>query len=115
MADETIEINRQDTYSRNIILKDSNNNFIDATGWIIYFTVRTSVPDTSVTDDTGAVIAKQITGSSTGIHTLTLTDTDTDIAPATYLYDFQIKNASDEIESTETSDFIISGDITRST
>ena len=115
MADDTITINRQDTYVRSIILKDSNNNFINATGYTIYFTVTATVPDTSTTDDTGAVIAKQIAGDSSGIHTLTLTEDDTDLDPETYLYDFQIKNAAGKIESTVRADFIISGDITRST
>jgi len=114
MADDTIRINRQDAYIKNIVLKDNNNNFIDATGWTIFFTVRLTVPDTSVTDDTGATIAKQIAGEASGIHVLNLTESDTDIDPATYLYDFQTKNAAGKIESTIRADFIIAGDITRS-
>ncbi len=115
MADDTITINRQDTYARSIKLKDSNNNYINATGWTIYFTVRTAVASTATVNDTDAVIAKTISGESSGIHTLTLTDSDTDIDPATYLYDIQIKKSDDTISSSEYGNFVVAGDITRST
>jgi hypothetical protein len=113
MTDDTITINRQDTYVRTVNLKDENGTFIDATGWEISFTVRTSIAATSVEDDTGAIISKVIPGEASGIQTLTLTSTDTDIDPASYIYDFQVKKADDTISSSTRALFVVNGDVTR--
>lgn len=115
MANDKITINRQDTYTRTINLVDSAGDPIDATGWTIYFTVRTAIPDTSIEDDTGASIAKEIAGDVSGIHTLLLTSSDTDISPMAYFYDFQIKKDDGTITSSNKAPFIVSGDITRAT
>ena len=115
MANGTITINRQDTYTRTINLLDSGGNPIDASGWTIYFTVRTAIPKTSVSDDGTAKISKTIAGEVTGIQTLLLTSSDTNIDPATYFYDFQVKKSDGTITSSFTSSFIVNGDITRST
>lgn len=109
-----ITLNRQDTYSRSVNIQDSAGDYIDCTGWTIYFTVRDNTPITSVTTDTGALISKTITGEASGIHTLTLTSEDTDVDPSTYLYDFQIKKGDGTISSSTKASFIVKGDITRS-
>lgn len=111
----TIIINRQDTYTRTINLIDSNGDPIDATGWTIYFTVRTTASVTSITDDTSAVITKTVAGDISGIQNLTLTSTQTDIDPGTYKYDIQIKKSDDTISSSTPAIFIVNGDITRTT
>lgn len=111
----TITINRQDTYTRTIELKDSTGAYIDASGWTIYFTIRTTIPSISINDDSGAAIAKQIAGDVSGIQTLVVTSAETNIEPGTYHYDFQIKKTDDTISSSEKGLFIISSDVTRST
>lgn len=115
MVDDTITINRQDTYTRTINLIDSAGAAINATGWTIYFTVRTSVASTSTTTDIDAIIAKEVSGEATGIQTLLLTSSDTDINPDTYVYDFQIKKTDGTITSSDKASFIINGDVTRAT
>lgn len=115
MVNTVITINRQDTYTRTINLIDSSGNPIDATGWIIYFTVRTTASVTSIIDDTNALITKTIAGDVSGVQTLTLTSTQTDVDPGTYKYDIQIKKTDDTISSSTAAAFIINGDISRST
>ena len=112
MAD-TITINRGDTYTRTLNLKDADGVAIDATGWTIYFTVRNTPASTSTTTDIDSLITVTIDGEATGIHTLTLTSTQTDINPGNFFYDTQIKKADGTINSSDSSDFIINGDITR--
>ena len=115
MANDTITINRGDTYTRTINLKDSSGNFIDATGWTIYFTVRKNVVAFSSSTDTDALIYKTISGDASGIHTLTVASTDTNKISGKYFYDIQVKKSDGTIESTDKALFIINGDITRAT
>ena len=113
MANDTITINRGDTYSRTINLKDSAGTLIDATGWTIYFTVRKNVTDSSVSTDTNSIIHNTIAGDASGIHTLTLSSTETNINPRSYYYDIQIKKSDDTISSSVAGSFVVNGDITR--
>jgi hypothetical protein len=115
MANDEISINRQDTYSKTVNLKDEDGNLIDASGWTIYFTVRDFVADTSISVDTDALISTSFAGSASGIHTLTLTSSETNICPGNYFYDFQVKKTDGTISSPSKGNFIIKGDITRTT
>ncbi len=110
----TIRIKRGDSLVESVDIMDCEGNLIDCTGWTIYFTVRSSVPPTSDSDDNDAIISKTIDGSSTGQHTLTLTKEDTNIDPGNYLFDFQANPSANEVDSTETGVFVIQADITRS-
>ena len=113
MANNIITINRGDTYSRTINIKDSDGVLIDATDWTIYFTVRKNVADSSVASDTNSIIHKTIAGDASGAHTLTLTSTETNISPRSYYYDIQIKKSDDTISSSTAGSFVVNGDITR--
>ena len=115
MANNTITINRGDTYVRTINLKDSAGDLIDATGYTIYFTVRKYVADKSSSSDTDALISETVAGDVSGIQTLTVSSTDTNIIPGNYFYDIQIKKSDDTISSSSSAIFIINGDITRAT
>lgn len=110
----TIRVKRNDTWTKTLDIVDCEDNLVDASGWTIYFTVRSTIPPTSKTDDNDAIIFKEIAGSSTGQHTLNLTKDDTDIDPKSYVFDIQIKMADDTIHSSETGVFVIQSDITRS-
>ena len=113
MANDTITINRGDTYSRTINLLDSAGDAIDATGYTIYFTVRKNVVSTSSSSDTDALISETIAGDASGVHTLTVTAAETNIDPGNYFYDIQIKKSDDTISSSTKASFIINGDVTR--
>jgi len=115
MANDTITINRGDTYSRTINLKDSAGDAIDATGYTIYFTVRKHTASTSSSSDTDALIYKTVAGDASGIHTLTVSSTETNIEPGSYFYDIQIKKSDNTISSSSVSSFVVNGDITRAT
>ena len=115
MANDTITINRGDTYSRTINLKDSSGDFINATGWTISFTVRKNVVSTSSSSDTDALIHETISGDASGIHTLNVTSTESNINPGKYLYDIQIKKSDNTISSSSVGSFVVNGDITRAT
>lgn len=115
MASDTITINRGDTYSRTINIKDSDGVAINATGWNIYFTVRKNVADKSSSSDTDALISATVSGAASGIQTLTVSSTDTNITPGKYIYDIQIKKGDGTISSSSSAIFTIAGDITRAT
>lgn len=108
-----IKIKRNDTYSDVLKTLDCNGDLVDASGWTIYFTVRSSIPATTIVDDTDAVISKTITGLASGEHTLTLTKTETDIAPGDYVFDIQIDYGDGTQKSSETGILVIQPDITR--
>ncbi len=110
----TIRIKRNDTWAKTLNVLDDQGDLVDCTGWTIYFTVRSAVPDTATSDDTTAILAKEITGNSTGVHTLELSSAETNIDAAEYLFDVQVKKSDDTIHSTETGTFVIQSDITRS-
>jgi hypothetical protein len=113
MANDKITINRGDTYSRTINLKDSAGSFIDATDWLLYFTVRKNITANSSNADADAVISKTISGSGTGIHTMVISSTQTNISPGNYFYDIQIKKSDNTIISSSASSFVVNGDVTR--
>ena len=113
MANNIITINRGDTYSRTVNLKDSSGTLIDATGWTIYFTVRKNITDASISTDTDSIIHKTIAGDVSGVQTLLLTSTDTNVNPRSYFFDIQIKKSDDTIISSSAGSFVVNGDVTR--
>jgi hypothetical protein len=114
MALTTITLIRSDTYDFNITFKDSAGDPIDITGYEVWFTVRTGLPKTTVTDDTDATISKSYTnGGATGIITVSLSSEDTDINAKTYKYDVQYKKPDTTLKSSGAYDFIVAADITR--
>lgn len=64
---------------------------IDITGWEIRFTVRKSLPATSVNNDKDAVIHKvaDIIDGPNGVAYISVSSTDTNIEPGEYWYDIQ--------------------------
>lgn len=105
---------RGDTFVEELQLKDADGDLITDAGWTWRFTVRTSVPATSVVDDDDATISKS--GSFTdGLATLTVPSTDMEIDAGEYLFDYQIRSPDGELNSTVYGDFIVDGDITRDT
>ena len=93
---------------------------IDITGWEIRFTVRTSVPSTSVHNDKDAIIHKvaDIIDAKNGVAYFTITGDDTDINPGEYWYDIQYVKPQNcmgvnEIKSLPRGKYIVLGDITR--
>lgn len=92
---------------------------INITGWVIRFTVRKSVPATTIEDDTTAIISKlaEIPNGSTGIAIFNVTSIDTDIDEGDYWYDIQFtKNVGTDNEITQSlrkGKYVIVSDITR--
>lgn len=87
------------------------------TGCEVWFTVNANTNNTS-DNDTSAVIAiknTSIINPTLGIATLQITNVITqDIAPGTYYYDVQLKDANGNITSLAQNQFIIIADVTRS-
>ncbi|MHA1690050.1 MAG: hypothetical protein ACTSU7_00300 [Candidatus Heimdallarchaeaceae archaeon] len=110
----TINIIRGNTVPFNIAFTDSDSVAIDITGYEVWFTVRKSVPKTSVKSDTDALISKKYTnGGADGIIAVEITPTESDIDPGNYVYDIQYKKTDDSIYSLSSAEFIVAGDITR--
>lgn len=88
---------------------------INLTGGKVYFTVNAS---SAPTDDTSAVITKTVTSfvsPTLGLATIQLTNADTQsVAPGTYYYDCQVKDAGGNVYSCGQDKFILKADITRS-
>jgi len=109
---------RGDSENFTITFTDSDGNGVDITGWTVWFTVRDSIPSTSVVDDTDAIISiKNTTHTNpTGGQTLIeISDTDNDIDPKTYYYDIQYKKLDGSVKSIGHRKYIIHEDITRGT
>lgn len=87
---------------------------LNLTGATVFFTVS---PSASPADDTTAVIQKTITSHTApllGQTAFTLANADTQsIAPGTYYYDVQVKDAAGNVISQKASTFQIIADITR--
>jgi len=108
-----ITVIRGDDVTLNATFKDENGTAINITGYTVFFTVKS---DLTATTDTGALISKTVTGHSsptTGQTTVSLTSTDTNLAEGNYYYDFQTKDGSNKISSTDRGTFVVKTDVTR--
>lgn len=87
------------------------------TGCEVFFTVNANSNNTADSDAT-AVIAKKTStfaNPSSGLATIQLANTDTqDVAPGSYYYDVQLKDASGNITSLAQAQFTVIADVTRS-
>ncbi len=112
-----LAIKRGDTTAFSILFTDSDGAAIDLTGYTVWFTVRKTKPLTSVTDDTAADIAKELTGQvtfPTGEVVVSLTASDTTIDYGKYFFDIQYKTPGGGIYSSSVGTCLVSSDITRS-
>lgn len=110
----TLEVIQGDDKSWNLYFKDSNNNPINITNSIIYFTVKKKKDDS----DALAVISKDIISHvtpTTGSSELILTHDDTNISIGDYYYDFQIEYSTGSISSLPMGIFKINQGITQRT
>ena len=104
-------VNRSDTFEEPLELKDANGELITDT-WTWRFTVRDSLPDTNVTNDTNAIISKSGTFID-GKDILTVDSSETNLDPDTYYFDYQLTKPDGNIHSTLYGYFIVESDITR--
>ena len=110
-----IEVIRGDDVTLTVTFQDENGTAINLTGSTLYFTVK---GDLTATDDTGALISKDVVSHTTplsGISSVALSNTDTNITAGDYYYDFQLKNSSNKITSTSKGVFSVINDVTKRT
>ena len=110
-----IDIVRGDTRVITATFLESAGDPINLSGGEVFFTVNA---DSEPTDDTEAVIQKDISSFSTpttGVLSFTLSASDTNITPATYWYDVQFVSGAGVVTSLPKDKFIIRSDITRRT
>lgn len=97
--------------------KDEDGNPIDITGYTVYFTVKKK-PDAD-DDDSSAVIKKDVsvhTDPTNGETSIEIAKADTeDVEPRRYVYDLQLKDASDKIASSKFGVLEVIPDITNRT
>ena len=102
---------RGDDNTFSLTFTDSSDNPIDITGWIIFFTLKTTKSDT----DANALITKDVTlhdDATNGQTSFTLLHTETNsILEATY-YDIQYKDDSDNVKTVDSGKMVFSQDIT---
>lgn len=88
-AERNISIYAGDTYTHEVILKDSNGIAINITGRVYTGTLKIS----KTSGDTIASFNTNISNANGGTVSFTLTSNLTaNISPGTYLYDFQEEN-----------------------
>ncbi|MFW6172433.1 MAG: hypothetical protein ACOC5T_01695 [Elusimicrobiota bacterium] len=104
---------RGDTFEEQLELVDNEGEKI-TDEWTWRFTVRKTLPDTDVTDDTDEDVLISKSGTFTnGEDTLEVSPEDTDIEPGEYYFDYQLKKPNGSVYSTFYGDFIVEYDITR--
>jgi hypothetical protein len=110
-----IEVIRGDDITINATFKDDNGDAINITGYTVFFTVKDNYTSTT---DSAALISKTVTTHSsptTGATTFDLSNTDTNLSEGDYYYDFQLKDTTNKISSTQRGIFSVSLDVTRRT
>lgn len=108
---------RGDQFSTTITIKDSSGNGIDITWATVFFIIR-SESEPNDTDDSWAILTKDITSHTTpasGITTLTLTSTDTNKTPWEYHWEIQVKFSNWDIISANTAKLLIEQDLNKRT
>lgn len=111
----TITVIRGDDVALNVAFKDNDGVAIDITGYTVFFTVKDNL---NIDNDAEALISKTITNHTaplTGQTTINLSNTETNLAEGVYSYDFQTKDGSGKISSTERGVFVVNLDVTRRT
>lgn len=103
-----ISVIRGDDKTMTINVKNSDGSPFNLTNCLILFTVKKRDYLTDE-DDTRALIKKTctITDASGGVASLSLTSIDTDNDTDDYFYDFQIKNSSGKVVSSQKDSFEI--------
>lgn len=94
---------------------------IDITGWVIRFTVRPNVPESSIIDDTDALISEEaiLADPINGVAIIYVkSETTLSLDPGVYLYDIQVTRPRDEygfqeVSSIKRGKYVVVGDITR--
>jgi len=110
-----IEIIRGDDVAINATFKDDSGVAINITGYTVFFTVKDNYTST---DDTAALISKTVTSHTfplLGQTSITISNTETNLPETDYYYDFQLKDTSNKIASTQRGIFSITWDVTRRT
>jgi len=110
-----IEIIRGDDVALNATFKDDAGVAIDITGYTVFFTVKDNYTST---DDSAAIISKTVTSHTApllGKTSIALTNTDTNLAETDYYYDFQLKDTTNKIASTQRGILAVTWDVTRRT
>jgi len=90
-----LEVIQTDTKTYRIVVVDDNNAPIDITGYLLFFTVKTSLSDL----DVDALIQETVTcpdntDSEASIGFITLSSTQTNVASGNYSYDIKIQSDS---------------------
>lgn len=87
------------------------------TGCEVFFTVNANSNNTSDNDSSAIIALKNstITNPTLGVANIQISNVNTqDIAPGTYYYDVQLKDANGNITSLAQNQFLVIADVTRS-
>jgi hypothetical protein len=119
MASTDIEMYRGDTKSMTLTFKDSAGTSVNITGYSIYFTVKNKLSYVDDSADSDAIISSVTTShtyatSGTSVLTISSSQTST-VTPGKYIYDIQLKDASNNILTVVAGAFILNADVTRRT
>jgi len=113
--EKNLQIYRGDDKNYNFVFKDGDGSPIDITGWILFFTVKSTVDD-AINDDAAEVI-KTIsahTNPAEGQTTVSILDTDTNgLSAGDYYYDFQVKKSTGKIMTIMHGGLEITREVTR--
>jgi hypothetical protein len=105
---------RGDDLSFKLNFADTEGVPIDITGWTIFFTLKLNKDDS----DSEALVSKTITtipDPASGTITVVIPHTEVDDLTGPYYYDFQYKDASDNVRTITSGAVTFEKDITRRT
>jgi len=111
MTKNTLTIIKGDTASITVNLTQSDGTALNLTGSTVYFTVKSNIDD----EDDDALISKDITShvdDEGGQTLISLSPDETTIDAGNYVWDIQVKDAQNNIISTEPGIFTVIKDVT---
>lgn len=110
---------RGDSKTWDLTFTDSNSSSINITGYTIYFTIKNKNTYYNASDDADALVSVNVTShtdATSGLSAVALTPSNTStIAPGTYVYDMQLKDAAGNIMTFINGEILINADVTRRT
>lgn len=111
----TLKLIRGDDATFAITFKDQDGEVINLTGYKVFFTVK-KASDLALGDDTKALISKSLTNipsPTLGKVAIVLTHSETSLPIGTYVWDLQLKSASNIITSTQKGELEVVQDVSK--
>mgnify|MGYP007071576780 CR=1 FL=1 len=110
---------RGDSKTFDLTFTSSNGTTLNITGYTIFFTVKNKNSYYNEFNDSSALVSVNVTShtnATSGLSQVNISPSDTStIAPGTYIYDMQLKDATGKVLTFIGGNFVLVPDVTRRT